>query len=62
MSEAIAQWWRRRKWGARLVVGATIALAWVGATWLMFLFYIISFDCCSTSSLPSPGSVWGIAT
>jgi hypothetical protein len=43
MSEAITQWWRRHKWGAWLVFGATFALAWVGATWLMFLFYIISF-------------------
>ena len=43
MPEAIAQWWRRHKWGAWLVYGVTIALAVVGATWLLFLFYIISF-------------------
>jgi len=43
MPDAIAQWWRRHKWGAWLVYGVTIALAVVGATWLMFLFYIISF-------------------
>lgn len=43
MPEAIRRWWSRHKWGALLVFGATIALAIVGATWLLFLFYIISF-------------------
>ena len=37
------QWWHDHKWGVWLVFAATIAMAWVGATWLLFLFYIVSF-------------------
>ena len=41
--EALGEWWRRHKWGAGLVFAATMLLMLVGATWLLFLFYIISF-------------------
>ena len=37
------QWWHDHQWGVWLVFAATIAMAWFGATWLLFLFYIVSF-------------------
>ena len=37
------QWWREHKWGIWLVFAGTIAMSWVGATWLLFLGYIVSF-------------------
>jgi hypothetical protein len=40
---AVGQWWRRHRWGAALVYAATFGLSLIGATWLMFLLYIISF-------------------
>jgi hypothetical protein len=43
MGLAIGQWWRRHLWGAALVYAATFGLSLIGATWLMFLLYIISF-------------------
>ena len=43
MLASITQWWHGHKWGVWLVFAATIAMAWVGATWLLFLFYIVSF-------------------
>jgi len=43
MMQAISQWWRCHKWGAMLVFGATLVMSLVGATWLLFLLYIISF-------------------
>jgi hypothetical protein len=43
MNEAVQLWWRRHRWAAGLVFAATLALMWIGATWLMFLFYLISF-------------------
>lgn len=39
----IAQWWRDHSWAATLVFAANLAMAWVGASWLLFLFYIVSF-------------------
>lgn len=41
--EAIREWWRRYKWGAVGVFLATLILMAVGATWILFLFYLISF-------------------
>lgn len=40
---AIALWWRRNRWGAGLLFAATLALAIIGATELLFLFYLMSF-------------------
>lgn len=42
-AEAALLWWGRHKWPAYLVFAATLALMWIGATWLLFLFYILSF-------------------
>jgi hypothetical protein len=36
------QWWHDHRSGALLVFAATVAMSWVGATWLLFLFYILS--------------------
>jgi hypothetical protein len=41
--EATHEWWRRHKWGAIAVFVATLTLMVVGATWILFLFYLISF-------------------
>ncbi|MEI8381300.1 MAG: hypothetical protein WCJ09_14325 [Planctomycetota bacterium] len=41
--EAIHQWWRDNKWGALGVFVVSLGLALVGATWILFLAYIISF-------------------
>jgi hypothetical protein len=41
--KAIAEWWRHHKWGAWLVHAAAMVLFWIGATWPVFLFYIVSF-------------------
>jgi hypothetical protein len=41
--EAIRQWWREHKWGVGFVVAGSIGLAFSGASWLLFLFYISSF-------------------
>ena len=35
-------WWRHHAWGAGLLFAATLAMAWFGATWLLFLFYTVS--------------------
>lgn len=43
MREGILQWWRCHKWGAWSVFAGTLGLTLVGATWLLFLMYIISF-------------------
>jgi len=43
MYEATRQWWRRHKWGAGVVFAGILTLSVVGATWLLFLFYIVSF-------------------
>ncbi len=38
------QWWHDHRWGGWLVIGATIIMGWIGATWLLFLGYItVSF-------------------
>ena len=42
-TDAVLLWWKRHKWPAYLVFAATLALMWIGATWLLFLLYIISF-------------------
>jgi hypothetical protein len=39
---SIVQWWSDHRWAATLVFVANLAMAWVGATWLLFLFYIVS--------------------
>ncbi|SFI35479.1 hypothetical protein [Planctomicrobium piriforme] len=41
--EAVQQWWRDHKWGARVVFVASLMLGMFGASWLLFLFYILSF-------------------
>jgi hypothetical protein len=41
--EAISQWWRQHMWGAIVVHVATLLLMLVGATWILFLFYLVSF-------------------
>jgi len=43
MREAVHEWWRRHKWGALAVFAATVTLSLIGATWLLYLLYIISF-------------------
>jgi len=40
--EAVRQWWRDHKWGARLVYAVTLALGLWGSTWLLYLGYVIS--------------------
>ncbi len=37
------QWWHSNRLGALLVFTATLGMSWIGATWLLFLFYIVSF-------------------
>jgi hypothetical protein len=39
----IQQWWQRHRVSAWLVFAATLGLACIGATWLLFLLYLISF-------------------
>ena len=39
---SITQWWRNHWHGALLVYSATIGMSWFGATWLLFLGYIVS--------------------
>ncbi len=41
--EVTRQWWHQHKWGAVAVFAASLTLSFVGATWLLFLFYILSF-------------------
>jgi hypothetical protein len=41
--QAICCWWSDQKWSACGVFVASIALAMFGASWLLFLFYILSF-------------------
>ena len=41
--EAVRQWWRDHKWGVGVVFGASLTLAFFGASWLLFSFYILSF-------------------
>ena len=43
LHEANLDWWHRHKWGAGGVFAASLTLGLVGATWLLFLFYILSF-------------------
>lgn len=43
MDDAMRLWWDRHRWPAWLVFGVTIALMILGATWMLFLFYILSF-------------------
>jgi hypothetical protein len=43
INEAIQLWWRRHKRAAVLVHVATLTLMLIGETWLLFLFYLISF-------------------
>jgi len=40
--EATGHWWRRHRWFAGLFFALTLALAWLGATSLMLLLYLIS--------------------
>ncbi len=40
--ESTKQWWHDNKWGAWSVLAASVAMAWFGATWLLFLCYIVS--------------------
>lgn len=43
IQDAIREWWSRNRWGAISVHVASVILGMVGATWLLFLFYILSF-------------------
>jgi hypothetical protein len=43
MREAVRQWWKNNKWGALALFAATLILSLVGAAWLLFLLYIVSF-------------------
>ena len=43
ITTALREWWRRHKWGAMAVFAATMLLMVVGATWILFLFYLVSF-------------------
>ena len=40
--DSTGQWWHDNKWGAWSVFAASLAMAWFGATWLLFLCYIVS--------------------
>ncbi len=40
--ESTKQWWHDNKWGVWSVFAASVAMAWFGATWLLFLCYIVS--------------------
>lgn len=42
LADSIKQWWRDHWRGAGLVYAATLAMSWIGASWLLFLGYIIS--------------------
>ena len=42
LRESTRQWWHDNKWGVWLVFAASLAMAWFGATWLLFLCYIVS--------------------
>jgi len=42
LRQATALWWRRHRWPTLMVYAITFALAWVGATFLMLLLYLIS--------------------
>jgi hypothetical protein len=39
---ATTRWWPSQWWGGSLIPLATLAAAWFGATWLLFLGYIVS--------------------
>ena len=41
--EEMRHWWGDHKWGVGVMFGVSLTLAFVGASWLLFLFYIISF-------------------
>src|SRR5262249_30651231 len=41
--EGVREWWRCHQWRAWPVLAATLALALIGATWLLFLLCIVSF-------------------
>jgi hypothetical protein len=42
LQESTKQWWHDNKWGVWSVFAASVAIAWFGATWLLFLCYIVS--------------------
>jgi len=42
MRQGITEWWRRHTWGAILVFAGTICMSLLGASWLLFLLYIVS--------------------
>ncbi len=41
--QEIRLWWRAHKWGVGVVFFISLALGLFGASWLLFLFYILSF-------------------
>jgi len=43
VSEAVREWWQCHQERAWLVFAVTLTLALIGATWLLFLLYIVSF-------------------
>ena len=42
LRENTKQWWHDNQWGVWSVFIASVAMAWLGATWLLFLGYIVS--------------------
>ncbi len=42
LRESTKQWWHDNKWGVWSVFAGSVAMAWFGATWLLFLCYIVS--------------------
>ncbi len=42
LRDSTKQWWHDNKWGVWSVFAASVAMAWFGATWLLFLCYIVS--------------------
>ncbi|MGO9468128.1 MAG: hypothetical protein ACLQVF_28680 [Isosphaeraceae bacterium] len=42
LRESTKQWWHDNKWGVWSVFAASVTMVWFGATWLLFLCYIVS--------------------
>ncbi len=42
LPEAVRAWWHTHRWGAGTVFAISLGLAAIGATWLLYLFYVVS--------------------
>ena len=42
MRDAMQSWWRSHRRGFWLVFATTMLMQWIGATWILFLLYIVS--------------------